>query len=272
MDMSLYDLMKIKKRGFPEHKARFYLHEVLKGLYHLHKMGLFHRDVKPENILINLPKTHSTLQYSFQERVKLADLGSIRGIYSKPPYTEYISTRWYRAPECLLTKGYYGPKMDIWAAGCVFYELITLTPLFAGSNEIDQLAKIHAILGTPPVRVLNKFTNNRSQNFQNFPKQRGKGLNAVLENLSDNAKNVLRLMLEYDPMKRVTLKRLLEHSYFGSLSRINMRLSDKMSAPIGTKRKQQYSEEYIKDSRKRAIKSFSLCMHSVPKKIKVNSS
>lgn len=57
--------------------------------------------------------------------MKLADLGSIRGIYSRPPYTEYISTRWYRSPECLLTVGYYGPKMDVWAAGCVFYEMLT---------------------------------------------------------------------------------------------------------------------------------------------------
>lgn len=59
------------------------------------------------------------------EIIKLGDLGSIRGIYSKPPYTEYISTRWYRSPECLLTTGYYGPKMDIWAVGCVYYEMLT---------------------------------------------------------------------------------------------------------------------------------------------------
>lgn len=62
--------------------------------------------------------------------MKIGDLGSIRGIYSRPPYTEYISTRWYRSPECLLTGGFYGPKMDIWAAGCVFFELLTLVFFF----------------------------------------------------------------------------------------------------------------------------------------------
>lgn len=65
------------------------------------------------------------------------------------PFTEYISTRWYRAPECLLTDGYYGFKMDLWSVGCVFFELATLRPLFPGANEVDQLAKIHGVLGVP---------------------------------------------------------------------------------------------------------------------------
>lgn len=69
------------------------------------------RDIKPENILI------------IDECLKLADFGSCRGIYSKQPYTEYISTRWYRAPECLLTDGYYTHKMDMWGVGCVFFEV-----------------------------------------------------------------------------------------------------------------------------------------------------
>lgn len=71
------------------------------------------------------------------ETVKLADFGSCRGIYSKAPFTEYISTRWYRAPECLLTDGYYGYKMDIWGVGCVFFEMLSLFPLFPGNNELD---------------------------------------------------------------------------------------------------------------------------------------
>lgn len=91
------------------------------------------------------------------DTVKLADLGSCRGLYNKPPFTEYISTRWYRAPECLLTDGYYGYKMDIWGAGCVFFEVLSLFPLFPGNNELDQINKIHNIMGTPNQELLDHF-------------------------------------------------------------------------------------------------------------------
>ena len=70
---------------------------------------------------------------------------------------EYISTRWYRAPECLLTDGYYGYKMDIWGVGCVFFEVLALFPIFPGNNELDQVHKIHNILGTPEPTLLDHF-------------------------------------------------------------------------------------------------------------------
>lgn len=71
------------------------------------------------------------------EHLKLADLGSCKGMYSKHPFTEYISTRWYRPPECLMTDGYYDYKMDLWGVGCVMFEIIALYPLFPGNNELD---------------------------------------------------------------------------------------------------------------------------------------
>ena len=89
--------------------------------------------------------------------VKIADFGSCRGIHSKAPYTEYIATRWYRSPECLLCKGLYNYKLDIWGAGCVLYEVITKHPLFPGKNEMDQLQKIHNIMGSPTQKQLKKI-------------------------------------------------------------------------------------------------------------------
>jgi len=101
------------------------MYQLLKSLDHMHSNGIFHRDIKPENILL------------LNDKVKLADFGSCKGMYSEHPYTEYISTRWYRAPECLLTDGYYDYKMDLWGVGCVMFEIIGLFPLFPGDNELD---------------------------------------------------------------------------------------------------------------------------------------
>lgn len=92
----------------------------------MHKHGFFHRDLKPENLLI-----------SPDNSVKLIDFGLAREIRSRPPYTDYVSTRWYRAPEILLRSTNYNSPVDIFALGCIMAELYLLKPLFNGSNEID---------------------------------------------------------------------------------------------------------------------------------------
>nr|KAF6501446.1 MOK protein kinase [Molossus molossus] len=145
MDMNIYELIRGRRHPLSEKRVMHYMHQLCRSLDHMHRNGIFHRDVKPENILIK------------QDVLKLGDFGSCRSVYSKQPYTEYISTRWYRAPECLLTDGFYSCKMDLWSAGCVFYEIASLQPLFPGANELDQISKIHDIMGTPPAKTLTKF-------------------------------------------------------------------------------------------------------------------
>lgn len=138
MDMNIYELIKDRRSYFPESKVKLYMYQLCKAIYHMHRNGIFHRDVKPENILIKVSvwdfKKHSLtsrqpshiLSFPTQQEnvLKLADFGSCKSVYSKYPYTEYISTRWYRAPECLLTDGHYDHRMDMWSVGCVMCELI----------------------------------------------------------------------------------------------------------------------------------------------------
>lgn len=118
MEMNLYDAIKNRTTYLSLSKIKKYMYNVLKAIDYMHKRHFFHRDIKPENILLK------------NDLVKVADLGSCKGSFSQHPYTEYISTRWYRAPECLMTDGHYDAKMDVWGLGCVMFELIALQPLF----------------------------------------------------------------------------------------------------------------------------------------------
>ena len=114
------------------------MHQILQGLNFMHKHGFFHRYIKPENLLCMGP-----------ELIKIADFGLSREIRSRPPYTDYVSTRWYRAPEVLLRSTNYSSPIDVWAVGCIMAELYTLQPLFPGRSEVDQLFRICSVLGTP---------------------------------------------------------------------------------------------------------------------------
>ena len=107
-------------------------------MLYIHKQGFFHRDLKPENILIDNDLT-----------IKIIDFGISREIRSKPPYTEYISTRWYRAPELLFKFPIYSAAVDVFAIGCIVAEMYMNKPLFLGTSEMDQISKIVSVLGSP---------------------------------------------------------------------------------------------------------------------------
>jgi renal tumor antigen len=202
MDMNIYELIRGRRQYLPEGRIKMFMYQLVRSMDHMHRNGIFHRDIKPENILIT------------DEQLKLADFGSCRGIYSKQPYTEYISTRWYRAPECLLTDGYYNYKMDMWGVGCVFFEIVSLYPLFPGKNEADQIQKIHNILGTPNPAILERFKRHATHIEFNFPHEEGSGIAKLIPHASPDCVELIIKLLEYNPEDRLSARAALRHPYF----------------------------------------------------------
>ena len=162
MEGNLYQLIKSRKgRPLAGGLVSSIFRQTVSGLYHIHASGYFHRDMKPENLLVTttglydyrpvspLAPPNAPSEKDVVVIIKLADFGLARETKSKPPYTEYVSTRWYRAPEVLLRSRDYSNPVDLWALGTIMAELVNLRPLFPGQGEIDQVARVCELLGDP---------------------------------------------------------------------------------------------------------------------------
>ncbi|BFZ16969.1 hypothetical protein BsWGS_20008 [Bradybaena similaris] len=203
MKENLYQMMKDRDKLLPESVVRNITYQVLQGLSFMHKFGFFHRDLKPENLLCN-----------GTEQVKIADFGLAREIRSRPPYTDYVSTRWYRAPEVLLRSTNYSSPIDIWAVGCIMAELYTLRPLFPGSSEIDEIFKICSILGTPKKDDWGEgYQLAAAMNFR-FPQCVSTPLKQIVPNASSDGLQVIRDMLLWNPQKRPSAAQCLRYGFF----------------------------------------------------------
>ncbi|XP_077348308.1 serine/threonine-protein kinase MAK isoform X2 [Lithobates pipiens] len=203
MKENLYQLMKDRNKLFPESVIRNIMYQILQGLAFIHKHGFFHRDMKPENLLCMGP-----------ELVKIADFGLVRELRSQPPYTDYVSTRWYRAPEVLLRSLTYSSPIDIWAVGSIMAELYTLRPLFPGTSEVDEIFKICQVLGTPKKSDWSEgYQLASAMNFR-FPQCVPINLKTLIPNASEEALTLMRDMLHWDPKKRPTASQALRYPYF----------------------------------------------------------
>ncbi|XP_037709627.1 probable serine/threonine-protein kinase DDB_G0268078 [Drosophila subpulchrella] len=230
MKENLYQMIKDRDTHLPEPELKSILFQVLTGLAFMHRHGFFHRDLKPENLLCSGP-----------ELIKIADFGLAREIRSRPPFTDYVSTRWYRAPEVLLHSTNYGSTIDLWAMGCIMAELYTFRPLFPGSSEVDQLFKICSVLGTPEKSDWPDGYRLASMIHFRYPDCIKVPLSSVVSRCSQNGLDLLEDMLAYDPDKRPTAQQSLKYPYFHALKRIsptaatkaNVRLSSKYAASNG---------------------------------------
>jgi serine/threonine protein kinase len=198
---------KIKKQIIPEQRIKNIIFQITKALSYMHQKGYFHRDMKPENLLITA-----------ENNIKIADFGLAREIRSSPPYTDYVSTRWYRAPEILLKSHNYNSPVDIFALGCIMAELYIQEPLFKGNSEIDQMNKICSILGTPPKSWVEgyKLAGQIGFNFPQYPKI---PLENIIKNASPEAIDLLKNMLTFESSKRISSSKMLKHPYFKNVEK-----------------------------------------------------
>ncbi|ENN77114.1 hypothetical protein YQE_06449, partial [Dendroctonus ponderosae] len=203
MQENLYQLIKDRRVPYPEATVRNMLYQILQGLAFIHRHGFFHRDLKPENILCSGP-----------DLVKIADFGLVREIRSRPPYTDYVSTRWYRAPEVLLHSTTYSSPIDMWAVGCIAAEIYTYRPLFPGTTETDQLYKICAIMGTPDKKKwADGYQLAGAVGFK-FPYFSKTPLSEVVPQASSVAVSIMDQLMEWNPAYRPTAQGALKHQYF----------------------------------------------------------
>eukprot|EP00775_Hariotina_reticulata_P005500 gene5500-5735_t len=206
LDCNLYQLMKDRDRLFPEDRIRRWMFAVLQGLAYIHRHGYFHRDMKPENLLVN------------KDTIKIADFGLAREIRSRPPYTDYVSTRWYRAPEVLLRASYYSAPIDMFALGAIMAELYTLRPLFPGSSEADELVKIASVLGTPTAATWPEGLRLAAAMDFRFPQFSSVNLTKVIPSASTDAIDLISKLVAWDPAQRLSSEQALRHPYFLSLA------------------------------------------------------
>lgn len=182
--------------------VKAYMRMLLEALNFCHKRWVLHRDVKPNNMLI-----------SQEGLMKLGDFGLAR-VYGSPgaKYTNQVFARWYRAPELLFGSVLYTSAVDIWAAGCVFAELLLRRPWLPGISDIDQLGKIFQALGTPTSDQWPGVTHLPC--YVEFQKTPAPSMKSMFPKANDDALDLLSKMCSLNPSKRPSAEAALKHPFF----------------------------------------------------------
>ncbi|KAA8516085.1 hypothetical protein F0562_019264 [Nyssa sinensis] len=210
MDTDLHHIIHSNQPLTDDH-CQFFLYQILRGLKYVHSAHVLHRDLKPSNLLLDANCD-----------LKIADFGLARTTSETDFMTEYVVTRWYRAPELLLNCSEYTAAIDIWSVGCIFGEIMTRKPLFPGKDYVHQLKLITELIGSPDDASLGFLRSDNARRYvRQLPQYPRQQLSAKFPNMSPGAVDLLEKMLVFDPNKRITVDEALCHPYLAPLHNVN---------------------------------------------------
>eukprot|EP00298_Acanthocystis_sp_HF-20_P010488 c18882_g1_i2.p1 GENE.c18882_g1_i2~~c18882_g1_i2.p1 ORF type:complete len:369 (+),score=90.47 c18882_g1_i2:14-1120(+) len=252
----------IKANILEEVHKQYVIYQLLKALKYLHSAGILHRDMKPSNLLLNSDCL-----------MKVADFGLARSISSlnqdnvaNPVLTDYVATRWYRAPEILLGSNRYSEAVDMWSVGCILAELLLGKPLFPGSSTMDQLSRILQVLPKPSAADIASVNSSfASSMLEAVEIKSRKGLGSMFKEISPDALDLISKLLEFNPSKRLTATQALQHRYVAQFhdeatettypGTLSIKVDDNVKFSIQQYRNHLYDEISSQKSSKRATKS-----------------
>ncbi|KAK8492198.1 hypothetical protein V6N11_031188 [Hibiscus sabdariffa] len=214
MESDLHQVIKANDDLTREHH-QFFLYQMLRAMKYMHTANVYHRDLKPKNILANA-----------NCKLKVCDFGLARVAFSDTPttvfWTDYVATRWYRAPElCGSFFSKYTPAIDIWGVGCIFAEVLTGKPLFPGKSVVHQLELITDLVGTPSQETISGVRNDKARKYlSEMRKKRPVLFSQKFPNADPLAVRLLQRLLAFDPKDRPTAEEALADPYFRGLAKI----------------------------------------------------
>ena len=222
MDTDLHRVI-YSKQPLSDSHYQYFIYQLIAGVHYLHSANVIHRDLKPPNILVNKDC-----------QIKICDFGLGRGLPEEGEggiddsgnLTEYVTTRWYRAPEVILCPSQYSKAMDIWSIGCIFAELMARCPIFRGENYLDQIKKITEILGSPNENDMSYISDPQAIKFINdLPKNKAISFKQIFPNGNPLAIDLLEKMLCFNPKNRIDIEQCLNHPYFKDVRDKNLEIT-----------------------------------------------
>ncbi|KAH7440091.1 hypothetical protein KP509_04G090800 [Ceratopteris richardii] len=206
MDTDLHQIIRSTQALSEEH-CQYFLYQMLRALKYIHSANVLHRDLKPSNLLINANCD-----------LRLCDFGLARTTSETDFMTEYVVTRWYRAPELLLNAAEYTSAIDIWSVGCIYMELLDRKPLLPGKDYVHQLRSIIDLVGLPNDSELGFVKSENARKYlMQLPRNDVKPLPEKFPEISPEALDLVSKMLTFDPSKRMSAEDALAHPYLAKL-------------------------------------------------------